>query len=501
MMRLFGIHFTVCGEAFLVGRPDGDSDDWRVVASVEVSNQGETLLIEDEPADDTTLAIRMWRVHPRRSDEADSPSRSLMQTLGQLVMLADVINAQGSSRLTSSGMLWIPQEIELPAQGITEGEGEDEQTSIQAVNAAGAVTQRLVRIASTAIADRSSAAANVPFVVAAPGEHLEKIQKIEFWSGFDEHAKELREEAVRTIATGMDLPPEVLTGTAEVNHWGAWQIEEATIKAHTEPLIQIIIASLTTGYLHSLMEAEGVEDFENYAFTADTSAMRMRPNKSKEALELWDRGAISIEALLIENGFDPDTDKPDEAERILFFLMKVAEKTSATPEQLAAALQRLGVTGFPAGEDQRGAIPTRSLEEHPTREIPNQDESESDDARAVRASAAPVIIDPLVLACEAHVHRALERAGNRLKNRVGRNIGGSAADLYLSVPEMGFTECEGLLEDAWSALDRFEYPGVRTDRLQSALHDYTLFLLSTQKQMTRQSLARHLMLELGDQAA
>jgi hypothetical protein len=506
MMRLLGINFTVCGEAFVVGKPDPSShqDDWQVIASVEVSNNGTTLTIEQEPIDDETLAIRLWRVHPRRSSEADSPSRALMPVLAEIVMLTQVVNAQGSSRLTSSGILWIPSEIEMPALPVTEEsiDPDAEISSIQeAGNAADAVTTRLVKIASIAIGDRSSAAANVPFVIAAPGEHLEKIQKTEFWSGFDEHAKTLRDEAIRRVGVGMDMPPEVLTGTGEINHWGAWSVEEAAIKSHTEPLIDIIVNSLSTGYLHAWLESEGVEDWENYAFDADTTELRLRPNRSKEAMELWDRGAISIETLLRENGFDPDTDRPDEAERIMFFLMKVAEKTSATPQQLAAALQQLGVKGIPAGEDARGAIePRRSLEDHPSQDIPVQEESEAGNPRGLNASGQPVIIDPLVLACEAHVHRALERAGNRLKNRVDGRVGRVAADLYLTAPQMDFKECEALLEDAWGMLDRFEYPGISTERLREALNEYTLFLLRTQKPMSRATLARHLMLELADAA-
>jgi len=507
MMRLLGVNFTVCGEGYVVGKPDPKThqDDWAVIASVEVSKNGETILVEQEELPDEAVAIRMWRVHPRRSSEADSPSRALMPVLAEVVMLTQVVAAQGSSRLTSSGILWIPQEIELPAMPVTEedstGENPDE-TSMQ-LNAAGAVTQRLVRIASIAIGDRSSASANVPFVIAAPGEHLEKIQKTEFWSGFDEHAKDLRDEAIRRIGVGMDMPPEVLTGTGEINHWGAWSVEEAAIKSHTEPLAEIIVNALTTGYLQPYLEDMGVEDWQNYTFEADTSELRLRPNRSKEALELWDRGAISIETLLRENGFDPDTDRPEEAERIMFFLMKVAEKTSATPAQLAEALEQLGVKGMPSGDDEaRGPLETRSLEEHPSQDIPDEEESEAGVPRGLNAAAhLPVIIDPLVLACEAHVHRALERAGNRLKNKIGRNFGGAAADLYLSVPEMDYAECEGLLEDAWTALDRFEYPGIRAAHLENALHQYTLFLLRAQKPMTRASLARHLMLELGDQAA
>jgi hypothetical protein len=303
----------------------------------------------------------------------------------------------------------------------------------------------------------------------------------------------------------MDMPPEVLTGTAEVNHWGAWQIEEAAIKAHTEPLLEVIVASLTTGYLHPFLQHEGVEDWANYTFEADTTALRLRPNRSKEAFELWDRGALNVRTLLAENGFNPETDQPDEKERILWYLAKVAGG-STTPDQVAAALQKLGVLGIPGAEAQTSteAPEPRTLREHPRRQEPDPVKSEQRQVRAIEASAAvpqAFVADGLVLATEVMVYRALERAGNRLKNQVGSFQNVAAADLYLRVPHLTKTECEQLLTDAWSCVDRFDYPGVSQDALRTALNEYTLTLLRLQKPHTRQALASHLLMELAEEEA
>ena len=51
-----------------------------------------------------------------------------------------------------------------------------------------------------------------------------------FWTQLDEHAIELRSEAIRRLGLGMDMPPEVLQGSADSNHWAAWQADEAAIK-------------------------------------------------------------------------------------------------------------------------------------------------------------------------------------------------------------------------------------------------------------------------------
>lgn len=504
MLRLLGVNYTVAGEAFIHGTPArevDDEDDWKVVSAVEVSahTDGTRITIEGEDLADDELAIRLWKSHPRRTDEANSPSRAVLPILAEIEKLTQVIDAQADSRLTSAGILWVPSEMELPTVTITAGEGDDETTTNVDLNGADGLYNQLVTIASIAIEKRDSAAAKVPIVISAPGEYLEKIQHTEFWSGFDDHVKDLRDEAIRRIAVGMDMPPEVLLGTAEVNHWGAWQIEEAAIKQYTEPLLNIITADLSAGYLRPLLRGWGVVDADEYSFHADTSQMRLRPNRSKESVELWDRGALNTRTLLIENGFDPEVDMMDDAERRTWLLLKVAGG-SATPDQVAAALGQLGVQGMPAEleEETREARPTRSLEQHPDRSAPDPEDSES--AEALLASAQPFVVDGLVLATEQMVWRCLERAGNKLKNRVGDSGSVAAMDLYLTVPSLSMTDCERLLEDAWTTLDRFSYPGVATSRLRQALNTYAMMLLRMQKPHSRAALAKHLLIELAEAA-
>lgn len=514
MLRLLGINFTVAGEAFVVGLPKpGDDDEWEVIASTEV--QGETtnaITIEGDRVPDGTLAIRLWKAHPRKSNESDCPARALLPTLSEIVRLNQVIASLADSRLKGNGILFVPSELEMPAIPVlTADEEGNEMLSMQdASSISEGITRRLIKIASIAMQNRDSAAAAVPLVIAAPGEYLEKVQWIDFWTGFDEHSQKLREEARQSIGIGLDMPPEVITGTADVNHWGAWQIEEAAIKVHTEPLLNVIVASLTRGYLHPVLKAWGVEDWASYTLEANTAALRLRPNRSKEAVELWDRGELSARTMLIENGFDPENDSPDNQERILFFLSKIARTTSATPDQLAAVLREIGLTNIPGELDapQAGALERPSLEQHPTRDIPDAEESEADDAVAVRASGALVgapqafVLDGLLLASEVLVDRALERAGNRLKNRIGRVPDGTAAaDLYLVGPRLSLSECEGLLADAWGGIQRRDY-GVDKAALEAALHQYTLSLLRLQKPHDRAALSRALLVEMtGAEAA
>lgn len=474
MLRLLGINFTVAGEAYLVGISNGgdEDDDWMVVPATKFSVVGRRYKIFDTMYDaDSVLAVRMWRPHPADIRLPDAPSRPALSILAQIEALSEHINAQITSRLAGAGILFLPSNITFATGG---GSG-----TLDTANSAEAFVSMLIDTMETAIADRSNPSAMVPIVVQAEGEHLDKIHHLTFWSELEEHALALRQEAITRLGTGLDMPPEILTGQGDMNHWSSWQVEEAAIKAHSEPLLSVIIAALNKGYLRPLLLAEGVpeEEVMEYSIHADTAQMRLRPNRSAEAIELYDRGVLDAATVIRENGFDPESAMKED-ERKLWFIRKVAGG-STTPELVAAALAYLGVPldGFiaPEGEEPpetQEARPTRSLEEHPRREIPDPDES-------------------LTAAAEVMVFRALERAGNRLKTRLGtKNPEVAAVERYQFV-SLDASTVDSLLEDAWGMTGQFCY-GKDPERLAACLDGYTRSLLVEGAPHNRELLKKHL---------
>jgi hypothetical protein len=489
MLRLLGVHFTAVGEAFIVGIPEGGDhgDDWMIAAASEVTrsagDNGVWKVGSDELPEDA-LVIRLWKPHPRKPKESDCPSRAVIPILSELNGLTQHVAAQIDSRLSGAGVLLLPSEMDLPARMQTRGstvDGEEvAETSVQ-LSGPEAFAQVLSDTMGTSIGDRKSASRLVPVILQGPGEYLDRVRLVQFWSGLDEAARTLREEAIRRLSLGMDMPPEVLTGTADVNHWGAWQIEEAAIKAHTEPLLDVICGAITEGYLRPYLEAENVPDAASYDIVPDTAQLRMRPNRSKEAIELYDRAELKGEVMLRENGFDPVTDQMTPDERVQWFVQKVASGQT-TPDIVAEALRALGVQiAAPADSSTPPAQerPVRSLDDHPRREPPD-----------TQNQAAAASLDPLVSAAEVMVFRALERAGNRLKARFGTPIDIPAFKLYLSVPTLSRHECEELLTDAWSCVGQLGYGAP----LEKALQEYTIGLLRLSKVHEREALGRHLAL-------
>lgn len=446
MLRQLGTHFTVAGEAYLIGEDGGDEpgDRWWIIAASEVSKPGGQWQIGKKPINNP-LVIRLWRPHPRINSKPDSPSRAVLPILAEINGLSEHIAATIDSRLAGAGMLLLPDGITFATTSATTGEGDDAKTALN--GDLDAFLDELMQTMMQAIRNRSDASALVPILLQAPGEHLEHIRHLTFSTPFDEQSVELRKESIRRLALGMDMPPEILTGTGDINHWGAWQVEEASIKAHTEPLLHVITSSLTDGYLRPYLEGlDGWDEERAREFTieADTTKMRLRPNRSKEAIELFDRAALSKEAMVRENGFDEGDIMP-EKEVTQFFTEKVAGG-STTPDLVAQALQILGVPVFTVPEvaEVQEGRPTRSLLEHPENVPPDLE-------------GRRVISDEAAAVAEVVVFRALERAGNRIKSKYKDHISMGAENvpahtLYRFTTRLDGEMTNDVLSDAWSCL-------------------------------------------------
>jgi hypothetical protein len=527
MFRQMGIQFTVAGEGWVFGVSDSMADDWFVAAGSEVkydpSSESYNVGIEKFP---DASVIRAWKPHPRHRLKADSPSRACIPVLSEIFRLTQHVAAQVDSRLASAGILLMPNDISLGAPKIENESGTSQTNDVDASD----IVRRLMDTASKAIQDRDSAAALVPIVFQVPVDAVDKIKHLTFWTELDKQAIELRKEAIRRLALGLDMPPEVLEGTADMNHWASWQMEEAAIKSHTEPLLAVITRALTDGVLRPYLRSVAMpeEEVMTYAFGADTTALRLRPNRSKEAFELYDRAIIGQQALIRETGFDP-SDAMDTSELLTWLKIKIAGG-SATPDMVMAAAEELGlhlnvtpgeagdtttrnstgqvegttpllpkklqpqigpdgkvippnpaanpkqVAGKPGLNDTKKvnqARPTPSLKGHPENVVPT---GETATKR-----------DPLTAAATVLVYRALERAGNRLKTKMGgrKMEGVGAAETYRHIKPQA-DELDSLLASAWEPARLFFGEG--TDELTPKIDAYTRDLLLTGKSLETDTL-------------
>ncbi|WP_086778063.1 hypothetical protein [Streptomyces griseus] len=395
LLSAFGKHLTIPGEGWIVVRPNSevlspyapeDGHDWRVLSVREIKRQagkltaeidGEEITIEEGDPDhlDTegAVALRVWEPDPGRFIEADSPVRSSMDLLEELLLLNAAVKAIARSRLTGRGLLLVPKGTRFPTNG-TAGGAEDDLLEV------------FMEIAETAIRDPESAAATVPIILEVPAEAISDFKHLSFESTFDELALKLREEAVRRFATGLEIPAEILLGLGDVNHWGAWALTSEAIRLGIEPKLRTLCHCLTQQWLRPLLEADGVEDWHRVLVWFDTSPLRVRTNRSETALQAHDRGVISDDALRRETGFD-DSDAP-------------------SAEELAARKKTTDTTS-PDGTDDTEETPP------PKPDLPvDESEAPPETLPASAAGLRPGLLD----AADVLIWSALTAAGKTLRN-------------------------------------------------------------------------------------
>lgn len=416
MLKRLGVHLSVPGESFVVTWPGFTTNpdtgavsktgaqQWATLCGDEINEKGGTVVVtidgEDiELPDDEAVIIRVWRPHPRKHWEADSPGRGLLPVLHELERLTTRVLRQIESRLAGSGVLFLPDSITFPVQdeegNTTQGTGVSEFIKV------------LAQAMITPITDQDSASAVVPILAQAPPEAIAAIQHLKMSTELDEQTIALREAAIRRLALGLDMPPEVLLGLGESNHWSAWEITENGITQHVEPLLQVIVDGLTTNYFQPALQAEGVEDWDRWVIGFDTSELVNRPNRGPDALLLYDRGELTGEALRREHGFN-EGDAPTGTQRRQRDIRDLLKGAGIDSETANTLMELLGYV-------QPGQVPSTAP---PPVQVPSTRIAPAEEPRAIPARPDAAQVADIVLASQVVAQyaaaAALEYAGKRL---------------------------------------------------------------------------------------
>lgn len=345
MIERLGLNLFVGGAAYLAGLPLGDNEKdlvadsslsvgtnpdsgtetvWVVLSSLEVKrSNGKVEIRGEEYKEDEVYLERIWDPHPARWEDADSPVRSALPVLRELVGLTQHVSAQIDSRLAGAGVYWIPNSILTSGKNPTSTEG---QTTFSENPVLNAIMQGML----LPMEDRSNAAAVVPLLMGAPDESIAKIRFDSFATPFDKNTGALREEAIRRLGLNLDAPPELLQGMGDANHWGMWLVRDEVIQAHVSPRLDLICDALTTGFYRPILEQQGKTDPESYVVKADVSHLVQRPNRLADASQLHQVGVLSDDALREAGGFEK-VDAPTSKEKAINMALQVA---AANPQLL-----------------------------------------------------------------------------------------------------------------------------------------------------------------------
>lgn len=357
LLKDAALNLAVAGECYLVQMParpgSGEPESWDIRSVDEVMTDakgGYNVIGRREQSSGGGMAGRItqlsnkafvgriWRSHPRFSDEADSSLRGLLDLCAELLLLNRTFRATARSRL-NAGALYLPDGLSVAAQADPDYPYDSEDgigAGFTAEEAEDEFEEQLIDAMTTPIRDEESASAVVPLIIRGPAELGDRIKQFKFERSFDPALAERSDRVLERILQGLDVPKDVVTGLANVKYSNALQIDEALYKAHIEPMMLLIVDALTVVYLRPYLLAQGYSESDVNRITVwyDPSAVSTRNDRAADADAGFDRGAISLQSWRRAHGFS-DQDAPTPTELTLRML---TEKGALTPELTEAML-------------------------------------------------------------------------------------------------------------------------------------------------------------------
>lgn len=281
---------------------------------------------------------RIWRSHPRYSQEADSSLRGLLDLCAELLLLNRTFRATARSRL-NAGALYLPDGLSVAASPDPDypyDEDGNYNETFTAEEAADDFEDQLIDAMTTPIKDEDSASAVVPLIIRGPAELGDKIKQFKFERSFDPALAQRSDRVLERIMQGLDVPKDVVTGLANVKYSNALQIDEALYKAHIEPLMLLIVDAITVVYLRPYLIANGYSEQEvnKVCIWYDPSLVATRNDRAADADMGFDKMAVSFDAWRRAHGFAA-SDAPDPTE---LALRLVVQKGMVSPELTEAML-------------------------------------------------------------------------------------------------------------------------------------------------------------------
>jgi hypothetical protein len=336
-LNAIGGNLMIAGECFIVGRASrgDDPDSWKVVSTTELRRRNGQIWIDygygpEQLITGRDIVIRLWNPDKERMRFADSPTRSSMSVLWELEQLDEYERSQIDSRLSGAGVYFIPSEM---STGSTTSE----------VNTADDVFSAMAEAARASRSGRNTAAGVVPVFIEIPGAYLKDMadKPVRFESELSDKLPTMKESAIRRLANGLSMPPEVLLGMGDATHWSAWHIEESFVTIQIKPLMNRICEGLTTAYLRPLLKAMG-KNPKRYQLNFDTAPLTVRPNRLQDTLNLYERDIVGKEQVLIAGDYNPKTDLVTQKESDQKFVREVVLR-DPTLFQIPGVQEFLGI--------------------------------------------------------------------------------------------------------------------------------------------------------------
>lgn len=217
LVRKMALHAQVAGAFFLIR--DEASREWDVVTWPAGYKVRQRL----ERAD---IRIEVVQEDPADPKLTDSPVLAAIPVARELVLSRQQARVAARNRTAQLNTVIYPQE------GTADSD---------------AFERKLKRVMTEPLSDEMSAASVVPNIIGFQGDKIDQWRTIDLTGQIDEKLAERIERLIRQLAVILDIPPEIMTGLGDTNHWGAWSIQEDNWLGHIEPMAKLIGQALAVG--------------------------------------------------------------------------------------------------------------------------------------------------------------------------------------------------------------------------------------------------------------
>ena len=237
-----------------------------------------------------------------------------MDICEELLILTQSVRSTAVTRMTN-GIMVFPSEISPSSP--EPGGDEDPENNI--------LLQDWMTHVQNQKENIGSAEAAVPFLFEAAYEYLDRVQWIKTHDpATDYMEKDLRLEAIKRMALGMDMPPEALLGMTDANHWTAKQVMHDMWRSHGIPKAEQFADDLSEEYLRRGLEEDGYKDWNSVVVGVDDSQVVISPDRTEDADKALDRIAIGFPGYREMKGIREDM-APTEQEREFLASLKLRQ--------------------------------------------------------------------------------------------------------------------------------------------------------------------------------
>lgn len=309
---------SVPGELYVAILITAEGERWEALSKRQIQSsrkvyEGITIVLPEGGEHEFTPSngdgmFRVWNPHANMPTEPDSPVRSNLSPLREIARTTEKIDNSDQSIMNTNGLLVIPAEASLPgAVGpVSAGKpGETPTAGQPGMQTAQTLQAKLVEADQIGSRDKKAQVRRTPLVATVPAEHADKIKHITFNKDISEVEIKKRDAATLRFARGIDMEPDQLLGLGDTNHWNGVLLADQDVNLHVKPPMKTLCNAFFRNVIRPMLVKAGI-DPNKYVLTIDASEITADPDKTDEAKEANDAGALTNKALLRHQGLPED---------------------------------------------------------------------------------------------------------------------------------------------------------------------------------------------------